>query len=97
MRTVGVWRPRDAGVPGALVAFGGYGVMVVAILALAGTGSPIAVVFIALLLASGIGMLTWWCGLPLPSTGDQSSPDPAETGADAASDDGQANARESAS
>ena len=73
MTRLRVWRRRNSREPGAPVVFGGYGLMVVAILALASTSSPIAVVFMALLLASAIGVLTWWCGLPSPSADDRDS------------------------
>lgn len=77
------WRPWRSDPP-AVVLFGGYGLVIVAVFALASLGSAVAMAAVGLLLAAAIATLVWWSGQPFPdalSPGAASDPAAATTDA----------------
>ena len=54
--------------PSPLAIFGGYALVVVAVLALASTGSAIGMLGVGGLLAAVLSVLVWWAGAPQPAS-----------------------------
>jgi len=50
---------------GPVVVFGGYAAIVAVVLALASTGSGVAMVAVGLILAGLVAIAVWWCGVPV--------------------------------
>ena len=80
------WRPWRSD-PHPVVLFGGYGLVVVTVFALAGLGSAVAMAAVGLLLAAMIATLGWWSGQPFPEAqsraASNTAPAPTETPAPA--------------
>ena len=68
--------------PAPLAIFGGYALVVVAVLALASTGSAIGMLGVGGVLAAVIGVLVWWAGDPQP-VGSHRHDEAADMGASA--------------